>query len=60
MKRSRQITGDVGVLGAAYLDELVRLGYGKTWEDVVSYLLQRSLDDLLRAGVLTRPKERKP
>lgn len=35
-----------------YLSELVTQGYGETKLDVLNYLVDRELDDLLRAGVL--------
>ncbi len=36
-----------------YMDQLVKLGYGNNRSMVMEYLLDRSLDDLLRAKVLT-------
>ncbi len=43
---------------AGALDALVRMGiYGPTPEEVVLYLVRRSIDDLTRAGVIMlKPK----
>lgn len=36
----------------AYLDDLVRIGHGPSASDAARYLIQREIDDMLRAGVL--------
>lgn len=36
-----------------YLQQLVEQGYGNTIREVTDYLLDREIDDLLRAKVLT-------
>lgn len=36
-----------------YLEQLVEQGYGQTIRKVADYLIDREIDDLLRAGVLT-------
>jgi len=35
-----------------YLDQLVTLGYGKTPTDAARYLIDRSIDDLIRAKTI--------
>lgn len=38
----------------SYVDQLIEQGYGSNRNVVIEYLLDRALDDLLRAGVLTK------
>ncbi len=38
-----------------YINQLARIGvYGRTADEIIAYLVQRGLDDLLRAGVLSK------
>ena len=42
---------------ATYLDQLVDAGtYGNSPSEVARYLIQRGLDDLLRNGVIEKPR----
>ncbi len=47
-----------------YFVQLKKLGYGKNRTEVAAYLIQRSVDDLIRAGVLKEKhiklKDREP
>jgi hypothetical protein len=46
-----------------YLDQLVTLGYGKTPTEAAQYLIERGIDDLIRAKTIgpdfKPPKKRK-
>ena len=44
-----------------YLDQLVDIGYGKTPTDAARYLIERGIDDLIRAGTIrAAPNGRSP
>lgn len=45
---------------AQFLLQLVDVGYGESICEVEKYLVDRSLDDLMRAGVLQRIKRPEP
>ncbi len=55
LEASGQVKLTVTAPTAAYLDQLVELGYGRSHTEVLQYLLRRSIDDLLRDMVLRRP-----
>jgi hypothetical protein len=42
-----------------YLDQLVNLGYGKTPTDAARYLIDRGIDDLIRAKTIS-PESKRP
>ena len=43
---------DMSSLQVNVINQLLADGYGATPADVVEYLLQRSIDDLIRSGVV--------
>lgn len=56
-RKSERINFTVRDTTADYLDQLIALGYGNSRTSVLQYFIRRSLDDLLREGVLMRPRK---
>jgi hypothetical protein len=58
-KRADKLHPTLSVLAIEYINDLMRLGYGPTDDQVAAYLIMRSLDDLIRAKVInphSRPR----
>jgi hypothetical protein len=56
---SKKVQPVVSAQFRRYLDQLVNLGYGKTPTEAARYLIERGIDDLIRAGTIG-PRYRSP
>jgi hypothetical protein len=61
--KSRKVQPVLSAQFRRYLDQLVGLGYGKTPTDAARYLIDRGIDDLIRAKTIgpgsKRPRKSK-
>lgn len=62
-KKAGKLHPTLSTLAIEYVNDLMRLGYGPTDDQVAAYLIMRGLDDLIRAKVIdphSRPRRDQP
>jgi hypothetical protein len=57
--KSRKVQPVLSAQFRRYLDQLVDLGYGKTPTDAARYLIDRGIDDMIRAKTIRTSRTRK-
>jgi hypothetical protein len=57
--KSRKVQPVLSAQFRRYLDQLVDLGYGKTPTDAARYLIDRGIDDMIRAKTIRTNRGRK-
>ena len=57
--KSRKVQPVLSAQFRRYLDQLVKLGYGKTPTDAARYLIDRGIDDLIRSKTISTSRRRR-